>query len=172
MVTVTKNISIWISAKFFFYHLFQESETLEVSNSALKSEIHSLEAEKKELLELLQGHLPHCAIQSPPACHQNYCSVPTQMPHNQQPTWSSVLGWKWNKMLPDVIYFNVLWMSAGNKWFVLLCFFGCRHRLRANATVTLHLVASLRWWPMKGSIYLTAKQWDEEDGPSREDVWR
>lgn len=70
--------------------LAEESGSLEVNNDALKNEIHSLEAEKKELLDLLQNHLPHCPIQSTP--RSNYRSLPAPMPHNQPLSWSSVLG--------------------------------------------------------------------------------
>ncbi|XP_035223604.1 activating transcription factor 3-like [Stegodyphus dumicola] len=69
--------------------LAQESETLEVNNNALKSEIHSLEAEKKELIDLLQGHLPHCAMQPH---SRGYFIRPDHMPGSHSPSWSSVLG--------------------------------------------------------------------------------
>ncbi|XP_054713256.1 cyclic AMP-dependent transcription factor ATF-3-like [Uloborus diversus] len=69
--------------------LAEESETLEVNNNALKTEIDSLEAEKQELIDLLQGHLPHCAIQP---VSRNYYPPPDPVTHSSPMSWSSVLG--------------------------------------------------------------------------------
>ncbi|GFY62404.1 BZIP domain-containing protein [Trichonephila inaurata madagascariensis] len=65
--------------------LVAESETLEVNNNALKSEIHSLEAERNELINLLQHHLPHCSMQ--PSSRSYYGH-----PNTVGPSWSSVSG--------------------------------------------------------------------------------
>ncbi|GFQ64267.1 BZIP domain-containing protein [Trichonephila clavata] len=65
--------------------LVAESETLEVNNNALKTEIHSLEAERNELINLLQHHLPHCSMQ--PSSRSYYGH-----PNTVGPSWSSVSG--------------------------------------------------------------------------------
>ncbi|KAF8795993.1 fos-related antigen 2-like [Argiope bruennichi] len=68
--------------------LVAESETLEINNNALKSEIHSLEAERNELINLLQGHLPHCSKNS----SRNYYGHPNSIANCHAPSWSSVSG--------------------------------------------------------------------------------
>ncbi|XP_013778305.1 jun dimerization protein 2-like [Limulus polyphemus] len=49
-----------------------ESDHLEVNNVALRTEIHNLELERQELLNLLTNHLPRCCLPS----QQNSCAQP------------------------------------------------------------------------------------------------
>ncbi|GIY13647.1 BZIP domain-containing protein [Caerostris extrusa] len=71
--------------------LVVESETLEVNNNALKTEIHSLEAERNELINLLQGHLPHCSKQQP-SSRSYYGGHQNTVASHHAPSWSSVSG--------------------------------------------------------------------------------